>query len=419
MNRTRFSLAVVAMLTAVCAAMPAPTAQTTSTSEKRLIAPPGPKPVGPYSPGIVAGDFLYVSGQGARDREAKLPDTVDGQVKQSLENIKGIVEAAGLTMEHVVYSQVYLDDMAKYDTMDRIWKEYFPKAPPARSVLGVFRMPTDTPVEISAVAIRDLSRKKPIVPAEYPRSISWTPGVMAGNRLYLSGSFGEDVATGKIPEDSGAQVQLALDNMKQILAAAGLDFRHVVFVNPYLAGNASNQMNQIYAKTFEFGNTPARATIRVTSLPRGNTIEFTGVAVADLSKRVAVRPKNMRPSATASPCVWADDTFYCSAKGPFTPGPEKIQGIYAQTVEAQVRQTMRNLLDGLEEAGLTFANVVATNVYLDNMDDFARMNRIYAQYFPEMFPTRTTVAQVAPTERTPANEDTFPGLEQISLVAVK
>jgi reactive intermediate/imine deaminase len=416
----RPALAVVALLVAVCAAMPATTTQqTTSTTEKRLVAPPGPKPVGPYSPGIVAGDFLYVSGQGARDREAKLPDTVDGQVKQCLENIKGIVEAAGLTMEHVVYSQVYLDDMAKSDTMDRVWKEYFPKAPPARSVLGVFRMPTDTPVEISAVAIRDLSRKKQIVPTGYPRGIAWTPGVMAGNRLYLSGSFGEDVATGKIPEDPGAQVQLALDNMKQILAAAGLDFRHVVFVNPYLAGNASNQMNQIYAKHFEFGNTPARATIRVTSLPRGNTIEFTGVAVADLSKRVAVRPKNMRPSATASPCVWADDTFYCSAKGPFTPGPGKIQGIYAQTVEAQVRQTMRNLLDGLEEAGLTFANVVATNVYLDNMDDFPRMNRIYAQYFPEMFPTRTTVAQVAPTDRTPANEDTFPGLEQISLVAVK
>ena len=152
--------------------------------------------------------------------------------------------------------------------------------------------------------------------------------------------------------------------MKQTLAAAGMDFRHVVFVNPYLTDTASNQMNAIYAKHFEFGNTPARATIRVASLPGGNTIEFTGVAVADLSKRLAVRPKNMRPSATASPCVFAGDTFYCSAKGPFTPGPEKTQGIYAATVEAQVRQTMRNLLDGLEEAGLSFANVVATNVYL-------------------------------------------------------
>ena len=398
-----------------------PSAQqpSSTTVEKRVIAPPGPKPVGPYSPGIVAGDFLYVSGQGARDREAKLPETVDGQVRQTLDNVKNIVEAAGLTMGHVVYCQVYLDTMAKYESMERLWREYFPKAPPARSVLGVHRMPTDTPVEITAIAFKDLSRRKLIVPSGYPQGLSWTPGVMAGDRLYLSGFFGADVATGRVPDDPAAQVQLALDNMKQTLAAAGLDFRHMVFVNPYLTDTASNQMNAIYAKHFEHGNTPARATIRVASLPGGNTIEFTGVAVADLSKRLAVRPKNMRPSATASPCVFAGDTFYCSAKGPFTPGPEKTQGIYAATVEAQVRQTMRNLLDGLEEAGLSFANVVATNVYLDDINDFPRMNRIYAQYFPEPFPTRTTVAPVAPIDRKPANEDTYPGLEQISLVAVK
>lgn len=393
--------------------------QSTTTSPRRLIAPPGPKPVGPYSPGIVSGDFLYVSGQGARDREAKLPDTVQGQVRQTLENVQVIVEAAGLTMEHVVYCQVYLDTMAKYDEMERVWREFFPKAPPARAVLGVFRMPTDTPVEITVVAFRDLSRKKLIIPTGYPKTISWTPGVMAGDRLYLSGFFGADAVTGKVPDDPAAQVQLALDNMKGTLAAAGMDFRHVVFVNPYLTDKASSQMNAIYAKHFELGNTPARATIRVASLPGGNTIEFTGVAIGDLSKRLAVRPKNMRPSATASPCVFAGDTFYCSAKGPFTPGPEKLQGIYAGTVEAQVRQTMRNLLDGLEEAGLGFSNVVATNVYLDNIDDFSKMNRIYAQYFPEIFPTRTTVAPLAPIDRKPANEDTFPGLEQISLVAVK
>ncbi len=155
------------------------------------------------------------------------------------------------------------------------------------------------------------------------------------------------------------------------------------------------------------------------SLPGGNTIELTGVAVTDLSKRRAVRPKNMRPSPTASPCVFAGDTLYCSAKGPFTPGPAKVQGIYASTVEAQVRQTMRNLLDGLEEAGLGFENVVASNVYLDNIDDFAKMNRVYAQYFPQIFPTRTTVAPLAPIDRQPTSEDTFPALEQISVVAVR
>ena len=386
---------------------------------ERAIAPAGIKPVGPCSPGIVADDFLYVSGQGGRDADGKLPGTIEGQTRQTLQNVKSIVEAAGLTMEHVVYCQVYLDDMAHHDAMERIWKEFFAKAPPARAVLGVYKLPTDIAVEINAVAFRDLTRKKPVVPVGYPQSLSWSPGIIAGNRLYLSGFTGADIATGRMPLDPDAQVQLALDNMKQTLAAAGMDFRHVVFVNPYQTDKASRQMNDIYAKHFEFGNTPARATIRVSSLPGGNTIEFTGVAVTDLSRRVAVRPKNMSPSATASPCVFADDTYYCSAKGPFTPGPGRLQGIWAATVEAQVRQTMRNLLDGLEEAGLTFSNVVATNVYLDDINDFARMNRIYAQYFADTPPARTTVAQIAPTDRTPRNEDTFPGLEQISLIAVK
>ena len=388
-------------------------------AEKRAIAPPGIKPIGPYSPGVLAGDFLYVSGQGGRDAKGTLPPTIEGQARQTLLNVKSIVEAAGLTMEHVVYCQVYLDDMAHHDVMDRVWKEFFAKVPPARAVLGVYKLPTDIAVEINAVAFRDLTRKRPIVPAGLPKNLSWSPGMVAGNRLYLSGFTGTDIATGKMPPDPGAQVQLALDNMKQTLAAANLDFRHVVFVNPYMTDKASSEMNDIYARHFEFGNTPARATIRVTSLPGGNTIEFTGVAVTDLSKRLAVRPKNMSPSPTASPCVFADDTYYCSAKGPFTPGPRNLQGIWVGTVDMQVRQTMRNLLDGLEEAGLGLSNVVATNVYLDDINDFARMNRIYAQYFSDTPPARTTVAQIAPADRSPRNEDTYPGLEQISLIAVK
>ena len=126
----------------------------------------------------------------------------------------------------------------------------------------------------------------------------------------------------------------------------------------------------------------------------------------------------MPPSATASPCVFADDTLYCSAKAGFIPGPNS--GIYASTVETQVRQTMRNLLDGLEEAGMTFANVVATNVYLDDINDFAKMNKVYAEYFPSVPPTRTTVQQYPAIGERKANErDRWPTLEQISMIAVK
>ncbi|MGB9604576.1 MAG: RidA family protein, partial [Bryobacteraceae bacterium] len=130
------------------------------------------------------------------------------------------------------------------------------------------------------------------------------------------------------------------------------------------------------------------------------------------------RPRNMAPSATASPCVFAGDTLYCSAKSGFIPGPRS--GIYASTVEHQLRQTMRNLLDGLEEAGLDFSHVVATNVYLDDMADFERMNRVYAQYFAAgAYPTRTTVQPMPPLERMPDAEGRWPMLEQVSLIAVR
>src|SRR6476661_772435 len=174
--------------------------------EKRTIAPPGIKPIGPYSPGVLAGDFLYVSGQGGRDAEGKLPATIEGQARQTLQNVKSIVEAAGLTMEHVVYAQVYLDDSAHQDAMDRVWKEFFAKAPPARAVLGIYKLPTDIAIEINAVAFRDLARKKPIVPAGYPPTVSWSPGMMAGNRLYLSASLGSNIADDRIPTDPDAQV---------------------------------------------------------------------------------------------------------------------------------------------------------------------------------------------------------------------
>jgi reactive intermediate/imine deaminase len=387
-------------------------------AEKRVVFPATAKPVGPYSPGILAGEFLYVSGQGAARPDGKFPSTVEEQVRQTLQNVRSVVEAAELTMEHIVYAQVYLTDVGGYEEMNRAWREFFPKAPPARATLGVSRLPTDSPVEITVVAIRDLSRKKLIVPPGYPPNAPVTPGVMAGERLYLSGFLGRDIVTGQIPEEPAVQVQLALDRMKQTLETAGMDFRQMVFVNPYLTEKMPMEvMNRVYAKHFEFGNTPARATIRVASLPNGANIEFTGVAIGDLSKRRAVRPKNMEPSATASPCVFADDTLYCSAKAGFIPGPRS--GIYAGTVEHQLRQTVRNLLDGLEEAGLDFSHVVASNVYLDNIDDFARMNRVYAQYFSGAPPTRTTLQQCPPVERKAGPDERWPALEQVSIIAVK
>jgi enamine deaminase RidA (YjgF/YER057c/UK114 family) len=301
--------------------------------------------------------------------------------------------------------------------MNKVFAEYFAKTPPARAVLGVAGIP-DPPVQISAVAVRSLVDKRVIYPPNYKSEDPAAPGILTHDRLFISSMPGSDPVSGKVPDDPAAQVDLALDRVEAVAKAAGLELSNMVFVNPYLTGEIPMRiMNQHYARRFEFGNTPARATIDVTSLPGGAHIEYTGVAVRDLKQRRAVRPKNMPPSPTASPCVFAGDTLYCSAKSGFIPGPHG--GVYAATTQIQLRQTMRNLLDNLEEADMNFTQVVATNVYLDDMSDLAAFDAVYAQYFGSLLPARATIQQIAPTDRKADNEDHYPDLEQVSLIAVR
>ncbi|MEJ7606563.1 MAG: RidA family protein [Bryobacteraceae bacterium] len=275
-------------------------------ADLKVITPAGARPpVGPYSPGIMAGDYLYVSGQGAAKADGTFPDTAEQQVEQCLNNVKAIVEGAGLTMEHVVYAQLYLKDITRYEDANRVWAKFFPKDPPARATIGVAKMPTDTPVEVSVTAVRDMGRRKSVGP-KLNEPVS--AGVMAGDRLYFSGVLGRDSKTGNVPPDPAQQVQLALDQLSQTLEAADMDFSTVVFVNPYLTDKMPMDiMNKIYATRFEFGNTPARATIKVASLPSEANIEFTGVAIRNVVKRIAVRPKTCHrvrlPARVCSPTI--------------------------------------------------------------------------------------------------------------------
>jgi reactive intermediate/imine deaminase len=369
------------------------------------------------SPGIDAGDYVYVSGQGPRRQDGSVPTNFGDQVRQSLQNIRSVIEAAGLTMDHVVYVQVYLEDMNHYGELNKVFADYFAKNPPARAVLGVSRLPV-SPLQINAVAVRDLAGKRPVNPPNFKPDKAYSPGMLTHDRLFVSAMPGSDLANGKVPDDPAAQVDFALDGLKSIVEAAGLKLSNMVFVNPYLTREVPMQiMNEHYARRFEFGNTPARATIEVSSLPVGVHIAYTGVAVRDLSQRRAIRPKNMPPSPTASPCVFAGDTLYCSAKSGFIPGPNG--GIYASTTSHQVRQTMRNLLDNLEEADMKFDQVVSTTVYLDDLSELPKFEKVYKQYFKGIPPAQTTVQQVESVERKSDEEGEYPTLEQVSLIAVR
>jgi enamine deaminase RidA (YjgF/YER057c/UK114 family) len=375
------------------------------------------KPDALGSQAIDAGDYLYVSGQAPHKLDGSTPSSFAEQVKQCLDNIKALVEAAGLTKDNIVYVQVYMDDTTKYAELNQAFAAYFPKDPPARGSLGVAANP-DSSIQISAMAVRDLTGKKSVTPPNYKPNKAFSWGMLTHDRLFISNMPGIDPATGKIPSDPGEQVALALDGLKSVNEAAGLTLANMVFVNPYLTDEIPhNVMNKAYAARFEFGNTPGRATIEASSLPEGAHIAYTGISVRDIAQRHSIRPKNMPPSPTASPCVFAGDTLYCSAKSGFIPGPNL--GMFIQDVPNQTRQSMRNQLDNLEEADMKYDQAVSTVIYLDKLSETPDFAAVYKKFFGKVMPATTVVQQMKPVDRKPDAEGHVPEVEQFSIFAVR
>jgi endoribonuclease L-PSP, putative len=115
-----------------------------------------PKPIGPYTQAIRAGDFVFISGQIGIDPETGKIAAKDaaGQTAQALKNIRAILTAAGLSAEHVVKTTVFLADMDEFAAMNEAYGEMFRDDPPARSTVQVAKLPMDAKVEIEVIAMR-------------------------------------------------------------------------------------------------------------------------------------------------------------------------------------------------------------------------------------------------------------------------
>jgi 2-iminobutanoate/2-iminopropanoate deaminase len=115
----------------------------------------GPKPIGPYSQAVRANGFLFLSGQVALDPKTSELTGADIrlQTERVLENVKGILEAAGVNLHHVVKTTVFLKDMNDFAAMNEVYAKHFTSAPPARSTVQVSRLPKDALVEIEVIAV--------------------------------------------------------------------------------------------------------------------------------------------------------------------------------------------------------------------------------------------------------------------------
>lgn len=121
--------------------------------KKQIASEKAPGAIGPYSQAIVANNFLYCSGQlPINAANGEMPEDIREQTRQSLMNVKYVLEAAGLSLNNVVKTTVYLADMSLFGPMNEVYQEVFEAPYPARSAFAVKELPKKALVEIEVVA---------------------------------------------------------------------------------------------------------------------------------------------------------------------------------------------------------------------------------------------------------------------------
>jgi len=248
---------------------------------RQVITPEGwPQPAPPYSWAILAGDTLFISG--ITSRNPKTLDAVPGdmatQTRQVLENIGGILKAAGMDYGNIASSRVFINDSRHFQAMNDAYRTFFPEAPPARATIQARLMNPAFRAEIQCVAVKGAERKVVAAPGA-PRSQSpLSPAIQVGDRLFLSGMLGRG-PQGYAAGDVKAQTRQTLENLRATLTAAGMDFGNVAEANVFLTDlRTFGAMNEVYRELLPTAP-PARATVGVPLMAPEALVEIMMTAV--------------------------------------------------------------------------------------------------------------------------------------------
>ena len=364
------------------------TAQEPAATGKQIVSPPGYDLGLPFSPAVWSDDLLFLSGAiGNPPGKVEVSGDVEAQTRQTLKNLNSVLHAADLDLSRVVSMNIYLSDLRQFPTFWKtLLRELDGHTPAGAAVEADIAIP-GARLEASMVAA------KPGVEIRSIQPKGWLdPGaggkwaMMAGNVLFTSGMASINPATGEfVTGDFASQTRLAMDNVGQILKAAGLDWDSVVRCRVFLPDpNDYGPMNDVYG-SFMTSEPPSRATVRARLLHPEARFGVQCIAV-DSDDRKVVRAKDAAPSTRPfSPAIQADGRLYLA--GMVGRGADG----FPHGVEAQTRITLQNLEATLRAAGLTFDDVVEATVYLSDARFYSAMNDVYREVLGKYPPARATV----------------------------
>ena len=246
----------------------------------------------PYSPAILAGDTLYVSGKGDQLPGGGHPPTFTEQVRQAMRNVEATLKQAGLDFRHVVMSYVFLDKRENLKATEKVYKEFFEAGnEPACATVFTDWIPGGSHVEVTVTATTDLAKRKVVRPASMSKGhieggVTGSAAVWAGNTLYLSGLPGFNYKDGVLAKGLVDQTQQMGRNHGEILEAAGLKLDDIVSGHVYLSDIQDyNPFNKVYTPFYSKGP-GVRTCLMPFSAKENNDIRVVGSFIAARTQKV-------------------------------------------------------------------------------------------------------------------------------------
>lgn len=386
-----------------------------------IVTSKAPQPITHNPQAIKVGPYVFVSGLYATDFKTGIPvrgnpnfpfagpTDIELQTEYILKNLSEILQAAGSRLDNVVKTEVFLEHPKYLAGLDRVWREFFPKDPPARTTIEVGPHPLipGALVEVYAIGIvpDGTVRKQVIQPAGVPTpSEHCSQAVRAGNFLFHSGlpatDFKTGIPVGKDPQfpnyrdNAEDQINYVLGNMEQCAKAAGTSLANAVKSQHYhVDRNDFHAIDRIWKQYMPVP--PPRSSMQIKgfmvpgALTTANLITL--VPDAQHQKEEIKLDKQFHPSMRGvnfSPAIRAGEWLFLAGQVA-TDFKTPVYGVhprmpyYGSDIEVQTEYVLRNLKELLEHCGSSLEHVVDAHIYLLDTQDYRGFERVYRRMVPE------------------------------------
>jgi 2-iminobutanoate/2-iminopropanoate deaminase len=372
-------LALILTLCSACSQAPVATEETAS-------APAG---TGQFADSVQAGQTVYLSGQTA-DGETGA-STIEASARGAMDKLGGVLGARGLNFSNLVNCRLQLADMDDYQTVNGIYASYFPaERYPARTTVEVAALPDASRIAVTCIAYQDVAATAIVRPSPEvipPAMGPYSPAVLAGDMLYVSGQGGRDPLTGETSPEAGAQTDRTIKTIEATIAAQELGLENIVTAATYYPNlDDTAQIEARLAAAMQAGSGPAGTGVGVGRLPGDILVEIAVIAAKDRYAVTRLFPAGEEPRAGQSPAVLAGDTLYVTA----LTMPEAGAGLADQFAAILTRQ---KLVLGLAEMDLS--NVVYADIYLADVADAEAVRGLIGEAFGAQAPAGTIAGMKA------------------------